>query len=246
MELIKLIQDKNYQVSSILDLGELTNNDAFSLVSHLDSNKYNDINLGSLKTYKASLPLASEIVARSRVDMSLKILYCINSGITIYYMDTDSLIVDRPLPDWMVTNNELGKLKLEHFVKEGVFLAPKVYALKTDDGKEIIKVKGLSLNTIRKDLTFDIMLSLLNKDKSLVFNQIKSFRNFKNTHTLTPNSPSGTRYRPSPHGDQGTSGTRGCGCKGIRVSGCPVGPGGKSTEGKGTGRGSGYKSFLFY
>ena len=140
MELIKLIQDKNYQVSSILDLGELTNNDAFSLVSHLDSNKYNDINLGSLKTYKASLPLASEIVARSRVDMSLKILYCINSGITIYYMDTDSLIVDRPLPDWMVTNNELGKLKLEHFVKEGVFLAPKVYALKTDDGKEIIKV----------------------------------------------------------------------------------------------------------
>ena len=90
MELIKLIQDKNYQVSSILDLGELTNNDAFSLVSHLDSNKYNDINLGSLKTYKASLPLASEIVARSRVDMSLKILYCINSGITIYYMDTDS------------------------------------------------------------------------------------------------------------------------------------------------------------
>ena len=237
MELIKLIQDKNYQVSSILDLGELTNNDAFSLVSHLDSNKYNDINLGSLKTYKASLPLASEIVARSRVDMSLKILYCINSGITIYYMDTDSLIVDRPLPDWMVTNNELGKLKLEHFVKEGVFLAPKVYALKTDDGKEISKVKGLSLNTKRKDLTFDIMLSLLNKDKSLVFNQIKSFRNFKNTHTLTPNSPSGTRYRPRALVE---------GCKGNRVSGCPVGPGGKSTEGKGTGRGSGYKSFLFY
>ena len=212
MELIKLIQDKNYQVSSILDLGELTNNDAFSLVSHLDSNKYNDINLGSLKTYKASLPLASEIVARSRVDMSLKILYCINSGITIYYMDTDSLIVDRPLPDWMVTNNELGKLKLEHFVKEGVFLAPKVYALKTDDGKEIIKVKGLSLNTKRKDLTFDIMLSLLNKDKSLVFNQIKSFRNFKNTHTLTPNS--GTRYHPGARGLRVRKGVRGSGYQG--------------------------------
>ena len=138
-----------------------------------------------------SIPIAIAITAYSRMYMFNIIYKLLDLGFTIYYMDTDSLIVDRPLPDWMVTNNELGKLKLEHFVKEGVFLAPKVYALKTDDGKEIIKVKGLSLNTIRKDLTFDIMLSLLNKDKSLVFNQIKSFRNFKNTHTLTPNSARG-------------------------------------------------------
>ena len=38
-------------------------------------------------------------------------------------MDTDSFVVNKPLPDWMVSKNELGKLKLEHIVKEGVFLA---------------------------------------------------------------------------------------------------------------------------
>ena len=89
-------------------------------------------------------------------------------------MDTDSMVVNKPLPDWMVSKTELGKFKLEHFIKEGVFLAPKVYALKTSDGEEIIKVKGLAQNTIKNDLNFDLMKSLLQKDKSLILNQIKS------------------------------------------------------------------------
>lgn len=36
----------------------------------------------------------------------------------------------------------MGKLKQEHFVKKGIFLAPKSYTLVTDDAGDIIKHKG--------------------------------------------------------------------------------------------------------
>jgi hypothetical protein len=41
----------------------------------------------------------------------------------IYYSDTDSIILDCPLPDHMV-GNKLGQFKLEYKVSEGIFLAP--------------------------------------------------------------------------------------------------------------------------
>ena len=49
--------------------------------------------------------------------MSLIIKYCIENGYIIYYMDTDSLVLDRALPDYFVSNNELGKIKLEHNIE---------------------------------------------------------------------------------------------------------------------------------
>jgi hypothetical protein len=83
-----------------------------------------------------------------------------------YYMDTDSIITDAELK----TGTELGDLKLEHKVKEGIFLLPKVYALKTDKG-DVIKIKGLN----NYNLTFsDFQRSLENGDLSDL--KAKSFR----------------------------------------------------------------------
>ena len=48
-----------------------------------------------------------------------------------YYTDTDSAILGSPLIEEEISM-ELGKLKLEYFVDEGFFLAPKSYALATD------------------------------------------------------------------------------------------------------------------
>lgn len=59
----------------------------------------------------------------------------------LYYSDTDSVVIDKPLPDYFVGPN-LGQVKLEHIVKKAVFLAPKVYALLTTDNELIIKCKG--------------------------------------------------------------------------------------------------------
>ena len=56
--------------------------------------------------------------------MGVTIKHCVETGTKVYYMDTDSLILNKPLPDFMVNNKEIGKFKLEYKVKEGVFLAP--------------------------------------------------------------------------------------------------------------------------
>jgi hypothetical protein len=57
----------------------------------------------------------------------------------VYYCDTDSIITDMDLS----TSSLLGGLKLEHRIKEAVFLQPKAYAFIDDNGKEFIKVKGM-------------------------------------------------------------------------------------------------------
>lgn len=53
-------------------------------------------------------------------------------------------MLDKPLPDSEVSSYELGKLKLEHEVLEGYFLAPKTYALVKEDSSPRIRNKGLA------------------------------------------------------------------------------------------------------
>ena len=54
----------------------------------------------------------------------------------LFYCDTDSLLTSKELP----SSNELGDLKLEKEIQEGIFVAPKVY--RVDDQ---VKAKGFSL-----------------------------------------------------------------------------------------------------
>jgi hypothetical protein len=92
----------------------------------------------------------------------------------IYYSDTDSVVTDAPLPSFMV-GKDLGKFKLEHTILKGVFLAPKVYGLITTEGNEIIKIKGLSKDSL-DNINFNNLELLLHKDSSLEFSQTKWFK----------------------------------------------------------------------
>ena len=91
-----------------------------------------------------NIAIASAITAGARVHMSY---FKNNPNFNLYYSDTDSSIIDKPLPESMV-GNKLGQVKLEHVIDRAVFLAPKVYGLVTMDGQEIIKVKGLTAKSI--------------------------------------------------------------------------------------------------
>jgi len=44
-----------------------------------------------------------------------------NKDYNLYYSDTDSVVIDKPLPDYLVGNN-LGQLKLEHAINRAFFL----------------------------------------------------------------------------------------------------------------------------
>jgi hypothetical protein len=99
-----------------------------------------------------------------------------NPNFTLFYSDTDSAYIDRPLPDNMVSSKILGKMKLENVLNKAIFLAPKVYYLETENGKTIYKVKGLSHNI---ELTFKDFESLLFKESLLQKLQTKWIKNLE-------------------------------------------------------------------
>jgi len=129
---------------------------------------------------EVNVAIASAITAYARIHMSQ---FKNNPDFKLYYSDTDSMVTNKPLPDYMVGTG-LGQLKLEYVIKKAVFLAPKVYALITTDGKEIIKVKGLTSEVISK-LTFSDLEALLIKDTTREFIQEKWFKSLINSEITT-------------------------------------------------------------
>jgi hypothetical protein len=62
-----------------------------------------------------------------------------NQDINLYYTDTDSIYTDSILNDSFVDAKVLGKLKLENICEKAIFLAPKMYFLKTVGGDIVTK-----------------------------------------------------------------------------------------------------------
>jgi hypothetical protein len=164
--------------TSITDILELKNHTLLIRkgITDLNYNEKEDFYHGS----EVNVAIASAITAEARIVMSF---FKNNPDFKLYYSDTDSIFINKPLPDYMV-GSALGQLKLEYIVEKAVFLAPKVYALITDDGTEIIKVKGLKHNVISK-LQFSDLESLLIQDSSREFNQEKWFKSIINGQITT-------------------------------------------------------------
>lgn len=115
-----------------------------------------------------NIAIASAITGGARMWMSL---IKNNPDFNLFYSDTDSAVIDAPLPGFMV-GSALGQFKLEYVTKKAVFIAPKVYALITEEDSEIVKVKGLTANTV-STLNFDNIESLLHKDSTRELSQSK-------------------------------------------------------------------------
>jgi hypothetical protein len=64
---------------------------------------------------------------------------------------------------YLVSDTELGKLKLKFKAKKGIFLAPKVYSLLSTNDELKSKVKGLTADNINK-LNINDFESLFYKD----------------------------------------------------------------------------------
>jgi hypothetical protein len=91
---------------------------------------------------KTNVAIAAAVTAYSRMIINQYKLDAMALGLELFYSDTDSLVLNGPLPEHMIDSVTLGKLKLEHTIKEGIFVMPKVYYLETLDGKIVSKVKG--------------------------------------------------------------------------------------------------------
>lgn len=131
---------------------------------------------GYKETHNVSIAIAAAITAYARIHMTQ---FKNNPDFNLYYSDTDSSYIDKKLPDHMVSSTILGKMKLENILEDAIFLAPKVYCLKTEDDKVIYKVKGLShdINLTMKDFE-----QLLLKDSWIEKTQTKWRRNLSEGH----------------------------------------------------------------
>jgi hypothetical protein len=120
---------------------------------------------------EVNIAIASAITGGARMWMSV---LKNSSTFNLYYSDTDSAVVDKPLPDFMVGSG-LGQFKLEAVVKRAVFLAPKVYGLVTLDNTEIIKIKGVTKEVL-SGINIQDLENLLIKDSSKEIIQSKWYK----------------------------------------------------------------------
>jgi|SRR5882672_552883 len=163
MESVQIVDEENSfkftqnnLVSNIINLqnGKI-------IITYLDEKeRYNN------RTLNISVPISAAVTSYSRIHMSQ---FKLMRGINIFYSDTDSIDIDKPL-DPKFVGPELGKMKLEQIFKKVVYLAPKVYGGITSKS-EYVKIKGLN-----HPISFDEISSLLVKDSKLEISQDKWYR----------------------------------------------------------------------
>lgn len=110
-----------------------------------EHDKFNDV----------SVAIASAITSYARVYMNKVKLDILDKGGKLFYTDTDSIVTDIKLDDNLVGNN-IGQFKLVHIIDEGYFISNKSYALKTTDGKTVIKCKGF----LNRSLNFESFIEV--------------------------------------------------------------------------------------
>jgi len=165
------IINKN-SLEKIVDSSEITEIIEFEdrlLIQYIEEKKVDNYNNEELDVINTSnIAIASAITAYSRITMAKIKKYCLDNYTKIYYSDTDSVFTDQPLPDFIV-GSKLGEWKLEGIYSKAVFLAPKVYGLIDQNGKEIVKCKGYK----NKNLNFNDLRNLLTLNESIKLPQEK-------------------------------------------------------------------------
>lgn len=101
-----------------------------------------------------SVIIAALVTSFARVYLNNIILNVLNKGGNIYYMDTDSLVIDNKgfdiLNDRKLIGKDIGQFKLEYEINKGYFISNKTYCLITNQthNNTIIKAKGVTKNTL--------------------------------------------------------------------------------------------------
>ena len=123
-------------------------------------------------SHNVNIAIASAITSYSRIHMSQ---FKNNPNYKLFYTDTDSIYINKPLDDDFISDKKLGKMKLEFIADKAIFIAPKVYGLITNDNRQIIKIKGLKDEAI-KLLNLNDLESLLYKNNILEISTNKWYR----------------------------------------------------------------------
>nr|YP_010759082.1 hypothetical protein QEO35_mgp37 [Hericium alpestre]WEX31996.1 hypothetical protein [Hericium alpestre] len=170
------LSDKYEYIKYSIDINELYS-EINGVEKYLNLLVLNDNNKQEFET---SLPIAMAVTAYARIYMS----QFINSNdYTVYYTDTDSIAINKKLPDKYV-GNELGKFKLEYHAESALFISPKLYYLRLFNGEEIIKARTLGGDQLTENDFIELSYGLtITKLKS------KFITNKENLNIFYENTP---------------------------------------------------------
>jgi len=170
---------KNYNYSLFSELGEDKVLIKYSskipeplrklLKDNDDNNK--DIPISSLSRKRgvpSAVQISSAISAYAR--MSINKFKNI-PGNPCVYSDTDSVVLPYKLPDFCI-GKELGQMKLEHEIKEGIFIRKKLYSLKNMNNQVTIKSSGVKITSLNYDKFKLLLAGNSVKTEGLSFNVI--------------------------------------------------------------------------
>jgi hypothetical protein len=114
---------------SLINVDQVGNN--ATLITYKD-NVYDEID-GWAPPINSAPQCAASVTSYGRIHMH----QFINRD-DCYYTDTDSVVLKNELPEELISDKELGKLKREYGnIRQGIFIAPKCYYMEVESGGEI-------------------------------------------------------------------------------------------------------------
>nr|QWO71441.1 DNA polymerase [Termitomyces titanicus] len=143
------------------------NNVNKDIIKFINKNKKSNTLIDSVKQVgiTSNVAIAAAITGWGLIRLS-KVLNI--KGNEVLYSDTDSVFLIKKLEESFISETELGKFKLENVMTEGVFVSPKFYGFKTEDGKVIMKTKGVGKGKI----SYEDLLDLCNGKEKTVTNTV--------------------------------------------------------------------------
>lgn len=111
------------------------------------------------------ITISATINAYARIHINKIKLYILSKGKKLFYLDTNNIVIDLKLGNNIVNVKKFDKLKLEHLIKEGIFITNKTYCLIDSNENFINKAKDI-------------------KSSSLKYNDYKKLLNNKSVSTI--------------------------------------------------------------
>jgi hypothetical protein len=124
---------------------DICNEHGIDYIKVLTSEKNIDIEKNKDIFRDVSIAISAMVTSYARIFMNNIKLQILNNNGNLYYSDTDSIVTNIDLK--LLSNNlvgpNLGQFKLEYIIKKGYFITNKLYCLVLNNGKVIIKSKGV-------------------------------------------------------------------------------------------------------
>ena len=175
------------------------------------------------------VPISAAVTAHSRALLYRYMKKPLDRGGKVYYTDTDSIVYSTPCdhtpkhgdglvpnrymknaltPSWQVcmwdalpTGEEVGELKMEYALEDGIFAAPKLYMMEAG-GKIVVRSKGFS----RMDGTDFLKLCA---GETIILGRMSGLKENIRSGDTTPREikvPKVARFRQTKRANLGTSG----------------------------------------